>query len=93
MEKLKIFAVYDSKSKSFSSYNIANDERVIKNSIISLFHQSKDNMLYNFAEDYSVYQLATIDENGVVVPDKVEVFTVSAMRKLVNGETHGSEKE
>lgn len=81
MKQNLIFAIYDLKSDCFSNFIVSDDVRNVRLSVYVALKDKEDTLLYQYASDYSMYQLAEIDEKtGNVVPCKKEVFTFNEVK-------------
>lgn len=81
--KLKMFAVYDSKSATYSQITtMRRREEAIRAFAIACQNNQSD--FYKYAEDYSLFEIASFDDDvGLPVPNNVPELVISAMQARV----------
>lgn len=62
----EVYAVYDDASESFSQFMCCQNERIAEMTFKKLFNEKalRMPMLYDYPNTYSVYKVATFDDNS-----------------------------
>lgn len=82
--KLLMFAVYDVKTATYSQITtMRRREEAVR--AFSIACQNNQSDFYKYAEDYSLFEIATFDDDvGLPVPHTVPVLVISAIQATQN---------